>query len=195
MAGGSGYTVTGKLGAGAGGGGAVGGQAGGYASSQTNQAWGGGGGSGATASHGVSFPVGEAGSYATGGYTDTSRSGTPASGNPHDLTISPPLTSTTSPWSVGYSVTGTGIPAGTTIKKILSTTSVQLSNQVSGSSAISLTVTSSGTTATSVPGGASDFYYTATTLPSALLNAGTGGAFSAAGTAQNGTGGAVVLLW
>ena len=173
------------IGSGGGGGGALGGEAGGYDDNNNTRGYGGGGGSG-FAGTGVVNASGATGSGG-GTFTDTSRTGDPSNNTFVVNDISPALTGT---WVVGYSISGNGIPAGSTIATIdPSNTSITISQLcTNNANNVALTVTNAGSTS----GGNADPYYSPSYLGTSLQNPGRGGT---TGTSVDGRGGAVVLLW
>lgn len=188
MAGGSAYS--GASAQRIGGGGAVGGEAGGYDDTNNTRGYGGGGGSG-TADAGITNVSGEAGSYGRS-FSDATRVGDKTNNEPEITGITPSLA--TANWQVGYSISGNGIPAGTTILSIDSNSQITMSQDATnGVDGITLTVTNSGSTV----GGISDPFYSPSYLSTTLRNPGRAGTTGASGgsTSRDGRSGAVVFIW
>jgi hypothetical protein len=193
IAGGSPYTGSSaqRIGGGGGGGGAIGAEAGGYDDANNSRGYGGGGGSGTADGAGVVSVSGEAGSYTTS-FSDATRTGDKTNNSPIITNISPNLSTTN--WQVGYSISGAGIPAGTTILSIDSNTQITMSQDATnGTDGVTLTVTNTGSTV----GGSSDPYYSPSYLGSTIQNPGRAGTTGASGgsTSRDGRGGAVVIIW
>ena len=197
MAGGTGYVsgANNKVGGGGGGGGAIGGEAGGFDSGTNFAGYGGGGGSGSFDAAGVNGATGEVGGTATTSTPDTSRTGNlqPDAASQVQrrriVNVSPDNNVT-----VGDSISGTCIPAGTLIVGPQGPTSIDIDQDAVGTNATCMNVTlsitpASGGTTTSAPGGDNDPDYAPSYAPES--NPGQGGT---AGDV-NGRSGAIVLKW